>query len=160
MADTAPNAFGGSPDRRTVTFRCAKTNAQFVVAFASRFADGKFAIVDAQANPVAVTGKQCETPEDSPDSAVFDAADFDFSGWYCRVCMHSGTDVFYQFVYCTRCGELVCGGRTYLGANGEVMFRCRDACGCHGGTRPGIESVAGASVEPEAAASSKGLAAP
>lgn len=143
----APNrlaGLSGGPARRTVTFRCAKTNAHFVVAFERRSTNGKFAVAEIGASSAGPTTEQCRLLNSSP----FEAAEFDFTGWYCPVCMHGrSAEPLDAFVQCSRCGELVCGARIHLSAGGEKMFRCRDACGNESTVAGVIKSLAGTSVE-------------
>lgn len=46
----------------------------------------------------------------------------------------------YSRVYCQKCRELVCTGRSYVDAQGEFIFVCREGCGSRGPVQKKLSS--------------------
>jgi len=71
---------------------------------------------------------------------MFEADDFDFSGWFCPVCGHRAHDAIPTFVRCGTCGGLLCASRVWSLPDGSIMFACHDGCGGTGSVNGVIES--------------------
>jgi hypothetical protein len=74
--------------------------------------------------------------------------EFDFSGWYCPQCGYAkgNNNVWPQFIQCTKCGELVCGGRVTQ-VNESRLFACCDDCGSSGLLKGEITSYTGRGID-------------
>ena len=134
----------GKAESRTVPCRCAKTGLLFSLCFerlspAHRFQIVRIDKVDGNESPAkagfSLFGRQ-------PAQRSYDAAEF---GWAGLLCPHCGDRS--VLVYCSECGESVCGGRVQNLPDGERAFACHDGCGAtgmiapathvHGGTAAG-----------------------
>lgn len=158
---------------RELLFRCSQTGGRFRVVFGRLQPSYKFRILkvideikDPHEEDSSTTthsiltpllrflgtarGKTQKRARVATKVHSFDAATFDFAGWYCPCCGHSqAACAETQFVRCSTCSECVCGGRIIQIADGIKTFACHD--GCKGSGRISddyITSFDGNSLEP------------
>jgi hypothetical protein len=119
-------------ERSTIAFRCSRDGSPFWLAFKREAPHQKF-VID---RIIRSTGKG-EDPNASKLGSY--AADvYDVSGFYCPCCGYApevGTmQMFY--LHCSKCRDLVCGGRVYDKPDGYGStirwFVCHPGCGHQG----------------------------
>ncbi len=148
-----PNTY---TDVRMLPFRCAQTGQRFFVTFGrlqSPF--HRFRILSVMGQMPSADGRSepdrdsRDVPSQSPQCVqAFDAADFDFAGWYCPCCGYARAgEVEVPFVRCSTCNECVCGGRIIQIAGGLATFACHDSCGGGGRIEGRIASFDGMTLE-------------
>ena len=147
-----PNTF---TDERVLPFRCAQTGQQFFVVFGRQSSMQRFRVLNVR-DQMALAGELSEPDRDSPHVLsqaaqrveTFEAADFDFAGWFCPGCGYGQTgEMAIPFVRCSICGECVCGGRIIQIPGGPATFACRDGCGGGGRVEGRIASFDGMTFE-------------
>jgi hypothetical protein len=117
---------------RVIPFRCSQTGQRFKVVFSRDAEEERYRI-----KAISQEDKLTVTPYSRAHYTVgteqnFNINEFDTSGWYCGVC-EWGKDhsVSPRYVQCGKCGELVCGRRSFI-ADGKKHFRCYEGCGSEG----------------------------
>lgn len=112
--------------RASIAFRCAVKGDRFLVDFELRTGEERFRITRSRlVGAPGPGGFSAQQPQ-------VDAANFDMAGWTCPVCNHSvgRAATSHPYAQCGTCSELVCGGRTMKGLQGDT-FSCHP--GCSGG---------------------------
>lgn len=121
-----------NPERCRVQFRCGETGRLFFVFLAKYSTSHAFQIVSvSKEKSTPSSGCQDHSLQNTnPTELLFDASDFDWTGWFCPYCGHRDTLV--PFVECGQCKELVCGRRVRQMHDGTQSFACHDGCGATG----------------------------
>jgi len=143
-------------DVRILPFRCAQTGQRFFVTFGQpQLPLRKYRILSVFGQAPSADGptKPQDLPRQPPQALrnveAFDAADFDFAGWYCPCCGHGkAAQAAIPFVRCSTCHEYVCGGRIIQIPDGPATFACHDGCGGSGRIEGQIASFDGVNIEP------------
>jgi len=160
-------------EQRQLFFRCAQTGRRFAVLFGRPNPSQRFrTLTVGDDSTVPDQDDSSKNTEPHPDAIApccgprrrktghsamvsselqsFDAADFDFAGWYCPFCGHyRATPAKTPFVRCSSCGECVCGGRIIEVPGGPVTFACHDGCQGSGRVEGCITSFDGTTLEPK-----------
>jgi len=130
---------GGSAnvEQRTVQFRCAETGKAFFVLFARYSPSHSFQLVSVSkaSEAATVVGRHATSRTGYDRRKLFDASDFDWTGWFCPHCGFKET-----FCQCGKCGEYICGKRIRRLQDGTETFACHDGCGETGKITGSIES--------------------
>jgi hypothetical protein len=143
------------PETSILQFRCANTGKHFHVLFARQDTSMQFRITNVSSelaefkdDCMAVRTRSTDGSENNSSQpsnlSVFNAIEFDFSGWYCPCCNHSKhKNSLEDFICCGTCGEYVCGGRIIQISNGSQTFKCHDGCNGRGIVEGFIKSFSG-----------------
>jgi hypothetical protein len=138
-------------DQMVLRFRCAETARHFLVVVGRLKATNAFRILRVEAEAGGTATRDAFTPKNVSTTSfpvsTLSSIDVDLSGWFCPCCGHNrdGRAVV-EFVQCSRCGELVCGGRTIQIPNGPVTFACSTECGNTGRVSGTIGSYGATSI--------------
>ena len=118
-------------------FRCAETGKPFFVRFTRYSPSHGFQLVSVSKTPEtpSIAQQRHVSGKTGRHEQPFDAADFDWTGWFCPHCGHKET-----FCQCARCHEYVCGKRVRRHEDGTETFACHDGCGETGTIAGHIES--------------------
>jgi DNA-directed RNA polymerase subunit RPC12/RpoP len=147
---------GGPLEVRKISFFCAQTGDEFLVAFARNGSSEKFRIRSINIAPsIADTlPVLSDVPRTKPPKIMpFSAEEFDIAGWRCPCCSHGTTVVGSLFVKCGKCSHLVCGGKIIKIANGPETFQCTPDCGGGGVLSGQIDQFQGQGTIPDHPAS-------